>query len=112
MHSPPPPPLAAGHLQGEDRGFAAVSSDTRTISSGDLFVALQGPRFDGHDFLDACQRAGAAGAIVSRPLAIQLPQIIVKDTLAALITGRYVAQSVHCAVGRVAGSNGKTTVKK
>jgi len=102
-----------GHLQGADRAFAAVSSDTRTISSGDLFVALQGPRFDGHDFLDACMRAGAAGAIVSRPLAIKLPQVIVKDTLTALtaLARGWRAQFTLPLVG-VAGSNGKTTVKE
>ncbi len=102
-----------GHLQGEDRAFAAVSSDTRTISGGDLFVALQGPRFDGHDFLDACQRAGAAGAIVSRPLAIQLSQIIVKDTLLALtMLARVWRSQFTLPLVGVAGSNGKTTVKE
>jgi len=103
----------AGHLQGADRAFAAVSTDTRTIAAGELFVALHGPRFDGHDFLDACMRAGAASAIVSRPLAIQLPQIVVKDTLVALtaLAKAWRAQFTLPVVG-VAGSNGKTTVKE
>jgi len=102
-----------GHLQGQDRSFAVVSTDTRTIAAGDLFVALQGPRFDGHDFLDACMRSGAAGAIVSRPLAIQLSQVVVKDTLAALtaLASEWRAQYTLPLVG-VAGSNGKTTVKE
>jgi UDP-N-acetylmuramoyl-tripeptide--D-alanyl-D-alanine ligase len=102
-----------GVLQGADRAFAAVSSDTRTLAAGDLFVALKGPRFDGHDFLDACERNAAAGAIVSRPLAIKLPQIIVRDTLAALaaLANAWRAQFVIPLVG-VGGSNGKTTVKE
>jgi UDP-N-acetylmuramoyl-tripeptide--D-alanyl-D-alanine ligase len=103
----------AGQLQGQDRPYGAVSTDTRTIAAGDLFVALRGPRFDGHDFLDACMRAGAAGAIVSRPLAIQLSQVIVKDTLTALtaLASAWRGQFSLPLVG-VAGSNGKTTVKE
>ena len=102
-----------GHLQGQDRAFQAVSTDTRTIAAGDLFVALQGPRFDGHDFLDACMRSGAAGAIVSRPLAIQLPQIVVRDTLGGLtaLADAWRREFTLPLVG-VAGSNGKTTVKE
>ncbi len=102
-----------GFLQGEDREFGAVSSDTRTLEAGDLFVALKGPRFDGHDFLDVCARTAAAGAIVSRPLAIRLPQVVVKDTLAALgaLAHAWRSQFDIPLIG-VAGSNGKTTVKE
>ncbi len=102
-----------GFLQGEDREFGAVSSDSRTLKSGDLFVAIRGPRYDGHDFLDTCLRAGAAGAIVSQPLAIMLPQVVVKDTLSALaaLASAWRAQFDIPVVG-VGGSNGKTTVKE
>ena len=102
-----------GFLQGQDREYGAVSSDSRTLQSGALFVAIKGPRFDGHDFLDACLRNGAAGAIVSQPLAILLPQVVVKDTLVALaaLASAWRSQFEIPVVG-VAGSNGKTTVKE
>jgi UDP-N-acetylmuramoyl-tripeptide--D-alanyl-D-alanine ligase len=102
-----------GFLQGQDREYGAVSSDSRTLQSGALFVAIKGPRFDGHDFLDACLRNGAAGAIVSQPLAILLPQVVVKDTLVALaaLASAWRSQFEIPLVG-VAGSNGKTTVKE
>lgn len=102
-----------GFLQGEDREFGAVSSDTRTLAAGDLFVALKGPRFDGHDFLEACLRGAAAGAIVSRPVAIVLPQVVVKDTLTALAALAHAWRSqFDIPLIGVAGSNGKTTVKE
>ena len=53
-------------LDGSDRQFNAVSTDSRTLARGDLFVAFKGERFDGHDFLSSVARAGAAGAIVQR----------------------------------------------
>jgi UDP-N-acetylmuramoyl-tripeptide--D-alanyl-D-alanine ligase len=102
-----------GFLQGEDRDYGAVSSDSRTLKNGDLFVAIKGPRFDGHDFLETCLDKGAAGAIVSQPRAITLPQVVVKDTLSALaaLASAWRAQFDLPVVG-VAGSNGKTTVKE
>lgn len=102
-----------GFLQGADREFGAVSSDTRSLVGGDLFVAIKGPRFDGHDFLEICERNGAAGAVVSRPLAILLPQVVVRDTLAALaaLAAAWRAQFQIPVVG-IGGSNGKTTVKE
>ena len=54
-----------GTLQGEDREFSGVSTDTRTLARGELFVALRGPRFDGADFVAQAQAAGAAGAVVA-----------------------------------------------
>ncbi len=102
-----------GFLQGEDREFGAVSSDTRTLQNGDLFVAIKGPRYDGHDFLDTALRTGAAGAVVSQPLAILLPQVVVKDTLQALAAlARAWRSQFDIPVVGVAGSNGKTTVKE
>ena len=50
-----------GTLVGEDRPVAAVSTDSRSIGPGDLFVALRGPRFDGAAFMAQCRAAGAAG---------------------------------------------------
>lgn len=102
-----------GALQGTDRDYAAVGTDTRTLAAGDLFVALKGPRFDGHDFVDAAARAGAAGAIVSRRAHPHLAQILVADPLAALASLAHAWRGqFDIPVVGVGGSNGKTTVKE
>ncbi len=57
---------AGGRLHGYNREFGLVSTDSRTLPAGALFVALRGERFDGHEFLPDAARAGAAGALVER----------------------------------------------
>ena len=69
-----------GALQGEDRKFDAVTTDTRKITAGCLFVALKGERFDAHDFAGQAKENGAGALLVNRQLDIDLPQIVVKDT--------------------------------
>jgi murE/murF fusion protein len=101
--------------QDANRGFSAVNTDTRSIRAGDLFFALKGDNFDGHDYVAAAARAGAAAAVVKHPVADVpgLPQIVVKDTRRAL--GRLGADHrARFAVPLVAvtGSNGKTTTKE
>jgi UDP-N-acetylmuramoyl-tripeptide--D-alanyl-D-alanine ligase len=100
-------------LHGEDRGFSRVITDTRRLEPGDLFVALSGERFDGHDFLRRAASLGAAGAIVSRVIDCALPQIEVADALAALQAygAAWRAQFDYPVIG-VTGSNGKTTTKQ
>ncbi|HHJ80011.1 MAG TPA: UDP-N-acetylmuramoyl-tripeptide--D-alanyl-D-alanine ligase [Candidatus Tenderia electrophaga] len=93
--------------------FDAVSIDSRKIAPGDLFVALQGPNFDGHEFVASAAEQGAVAALVSQPLDIALPQLIVADTRLAL--GRLAAAWRTTFQGKViavTGSNGKTTVKE
>jgi UDP-N-acetylmuramoyl-tripeptide--D-alanyl-D-alanine ligase len=92
-----------------------VSTDSRTIEPGELFFALRGPRFDGHDFLKAAFERGAAAAMISRDKIIDLPLakfIVVDDTLKALgnLAGNY-RRKMNTKVVGVTGSNGKTTVK-
>jgi UDP-N-acetylmuramoyl-tripeptide--D-alanyl-D-alanine ligase len=105
--------LCGGRLEGADRPFAAVSSDSRTIASGDLFVALRGPRFNGNEFVAAARSAGAAGALVDSPQPVALTQIVVADTQAALTrAGQAWRAALSLPVVGVAGSNGKTTAKE
>lgn len=102
----------AGRLQGADAAANGVSTDSRSLAPGNLFVALSGARSDGHDYLESC--AGrAAGAIVSRPQPLALGQIIVPDTLHALqqLARAWRRQWPGSLVG-LTGSNGKTTVKE
>lgn len=104
---------APGQLAGEDRAFSSVSTDTRTIDRGALFVALTGPSFDGHDFVAAAAHSGAAAALVARRLPIDLPQVVVDDPLAALSAfARQWRRQFRIPVVGVTGSNGKTTTKE
>jgi len=105
--------ILGASLHGRDGVFSSVSTDTRTLQPGALFVALQGPNFDGHGFIEAARDRGAVGALVAEPQSADLPWIRVEDTRLAL--GRLAAAwGQHKAVPRVAvtGSNGKTTVKE
>ncbi|VAW75345.1 UDP-N-acetylmuramoyl-tripeptide--D-alanyl-D-alanine ligase [hydrothermal vent metagenome] len=98
---------------GTDVTFAGLSTDTRTIRKGNLFVALQGPNFDGHDYLQQAQRKGAVAATVSRIVKGTLPQVEVEDTRIAL--GRLAAywrSRFDLPLVAVTGSNGKTSVRE
>ena len=105
----------AGRAVGANVHFARVSTDTRVLAPGDLFVALAGERFDGHDFVgDAFQR-GAAAALVAADRAATLagPLIAVPDTQAALLAlAAHWRARFAIPVVVVVGSNGKTTVKE
>ena len=107
-----------GRLQGEDRAFDAVSTDTRTVPARALFVALCGERHDGHDYLPLAADKRASGAMVdaARLPVVEaggLPLLIVENTrlalgaLAAHWRGRFTLPLVA-----LTGSNGKTTVKE
>ncbi len=102
-----------GELQGEDRSFMGVSTDTRALEAGQLFFALVGPRYDGHDFLAKAADCGAAGAVVSRGATTRLPCVRVPDTLRSL--GELATdwrRRFDLPVVGVTGSAGKTTVKE
>ncbi len=102
-----------GQLTGPDRPYASVSTDTRTLEPGALFIALRGPNFDGADFLEAAAAAGAAGAIVERPVPDPLSQILVGDALLALQRlAKAWRDTFQLPIVAVAGSNGKTTTKE
>ena len=100
-------------LIGSDLEFQRVVTDTRQLRAGDLFVALKGDNFDGHEFVQKAADAGAVGAIVSRPVTGALPKIVVKDTLQGL--QQFAAswrKDFDLPVVAVTGSNGKTTTKQ
>ncbi len=108
--------MAGGRLLhgAPDATVTAVSTDTRTIPPGSLFVALVGERFDAHAFLGTAASQGATAALVSRAVEdVNLPQILVDDTLAGLqrLAAAYRDTfSGFLAVG-ITGSNGKTSTK-
>jgi UDP-N-acetylmuramoyl-tripeptide--D-alanyl-D-alanine ligase len=105
--------VSGGLLKGENAGFGAVTSDTRQLEAGALFVALRGDRFDGHDFVSEAAARGAAGALVSRAVAAGIAQVVVADTLVALTDFATAwREAFEGSVTAITGSNGKTTVKE
>lgn len=105
--------VLAAPLRGGDCVFDSVSTDTRSIESGALYVALKGERFDGHDFIADAERGGAVGVVVSQLMDSSLPQIQVVDTRLALgeLAAAWRLQFKGPVIG-ITGSNGKTTVKE
>lgn len=111
--------VSAEEEDGSQHLFSGVSTDTRTLAEGDLFVALRGPSFDGHQFLGAAASAGAAGAVVERtsgtpaPVASRyFPMYEVADTLEALgALAHYRRRALGVPVVGITGSSGKTTMK-
>jgi UDP-N-acetylmuramoyl-tripeptide--D-alanyl-D-alanine ligase len=97
---------------GEDVLLQGVSTDTRTLQPGQLFVALHGPNFDGHDYLADAKTRGAAACLVEKPVAT-CPTLIVGDTRLALgKLARAWRRRFNMPLLAVTGSNGKTTVKE
>lgn len=100
------------------RGFEAsgVSIDSRTVKSGDLFIAIKGPNSDGHDYVTSALDRGAAGAIVHDDCpgaGDDAPLVRVADTFAALNDlGRAARARTHARVGAITGSVGKTGTKE
>jgi UDP-N-acetylmuramoyl-tripeptide--D-alanyl-D-alanine ligase len=107
--------LTGGRTSGGDARFDGVSTDSRSVERGQLFVALRGERFDGHEFLAAAAARGAAAAMVDRAYAgaFPMPVVIVDDTKRALgELARQWRARFSPALVAVTGSNGKTTVKE
>ena len=99
---------------GADVAFSGVSTDSRAISQGQLFVALSGPRFDGHDYLNEVAAKGAVAALVQREVPnVAIPQLLVADTRLALgQLGALNRAAFNAPVVAITGSSGKTTVKE
>jgi UDP-N-acetylmuramoyl-tripeptide--D-alanyl-D-alanine ligase len=103
-----------GEVRGDDVRFSAVTTDSRNVKAGDLFIALDGEKFDGHDYVQQAAASGAVAALVHKPIAdATIPLIAVKDTHAAL--GQLAAHwrgKFSLPLIALTGSNGKTTVKE
>lgn len=100
----------------KDALLKGVSTDTRHLKAGELFIALKGNNFDGHDFVPRALELGAAGVLISREIGA-LPEgllvVQVEDTLEALgMLARYYREKLPAEVIAVTGTNGKTTTKE
>lgn len=102
-----------GTLVGKDRVFAGVSTDSRAVTPGQLYVALKGEKFDGHSYAQEAVAAGAVGCVVDHECAGAFSQVVVADTRVALgdLARQWRTRFLIPVVG-VTGSNGKTTVKE
>ena len=109
--------VLGARVEGADARFTGVSTDTRTLKAGDLFVALRGERYDGHRFIAQAQAAGASSAMIDGgvrvALGTALPLLVVEDTRRALgeLASRWRSRFALPLVA-LTGSSGKTTVKE
>lgn len=96
-----------------DTAITGISTDTRKIQPGDLFVCLKGDHFDAHEFLSEARKKGAVAAVTEKRVEDELPQLCVVDCIIAL--GRLATLNRNQFQGKVVaitGSSGKTTVKE
>lgn len=102
-----------GQLVGADFTIGQISTDTRTLKAGDVYVALCGEHFDGHDYIDAALKKGASSLVVNAAIESSVPQLVVSDTtqalgaLAGLLRSRFKGQVIA-----LTGSAGKTSTRE
>jgi UDP-N-acetylmuramoyl-tripeptide--D-alanyl-D-alanine ligase len=102
----------AGESFGDDVDFLGVSIDSRTVKENQLFIALQGPTFDGHDYVHEAYRKGAAVALVSRYIDCEVTQVLVEEVGQALIDyAAWHRQQFNLDVIAITGSCGKTSTR-
>ena len=108
--------IAATGAVREDFAFTGVTTDSRAVQPGELFVALKGGNFDGHDYCAKAVELGAAGVVISHaiePLPAGVAVFKVEDTLKAYqaMARAYRRQRKGLKVFAITGSNGKTSTK-
>jgi len=105
--------VLATDYQGDNRQVININTDTRTLCDGEVFLALKGPNFDGHKFIEQAKQKGAIGVIVDHAVDTDITQFVVADTRIALGTiGTAVMAQVAPKTIAITGSVGKTTVKE
>ena len=99
-------------LIGNDNEFTTINIDSRKLKPGELFIALKGENFDGHNFVEQARQQGAMAALVDHPVKVNIPQIIVPDTIEALgKLGEWRRSTINFPLVAVTGSSGKTTTR-
>lgn len=110
----------SGTLHGQDRPATGYSIDSRTLHPGDLFFAVRGERFDGHDFAASALERGACASVVAKKKLLELPDAVRRHSLIIVDEPLIALQTLAAAVRRhwgrrvigVTGSAGKTTTKE
>lgn len=105
--------ILCAELIGADDQIIGVATDSRKVTTGCLFIALKGEHCDAHDFAPAAVVAGAGALLVSKPLILDVPQLVVADTKLALgQLSSWVRQQAQIRIVAITGSSGKTSVKE
>ena len=105
--------LSNGSLRGDSLEVSEFSIDTRSIKKGEVYIAIEGQNFDGHDFIEDAEKKGARALIVSREVSSSLPFIVVNNTLDFMETiAVHNRSSFSGNVIGITGTNGKTTSKQ
>ena len=105
--------ISNGKLSGPSINVDSFSIDTRTINPNEAYIALKGENFDGHEFISEAALKGASTAIVSRPIEVDIPHIIVSDTLEFMKNiAEFNRNQFKGKVIGITGTNGKTTTKQ
>ena len=101
------------NFSGEDILFSGCSTDSRTIEDGNLFIALTGENFDGHDYASLAEENGASSLMLEREISHTKPTLQVKDTRKAMgLLAKCWRDEINIPLVAITGSNGKTTVKE
>ena len=100
-------------LTEKDATFSGCSTDSRTIKKGNLFIALKGEYFDGHEYISVAEKNGASSLIIDHEVSNTKPFIKVKDTRVAMgLLAKCWREKITIPLIAITGSNGKTTVKE
>ena len=101
------------NLIGEDTNFTGCNTDTRTIKQGNLFIALSGDNFDGHDFVAKAEESNAAALLLEKEVTHTKPILQVENTRRAMgLLAKSWREELSIPLVAITGSNGKTTVKE
>ena len=100
-------------LFGKDLVFKRISTDTRTLKKGDLFLALKGENFDGHDFIEKAISKGASSIVSEKDLSFKISYIKTKNNLLFLKKiAKQIRKNFKGTIFAITGSNGKTSTKE
>ena len=100
-------------IVGDNCQFGNIAIDSRSLADGDLYVALHGENFDGHDFISHAVEQGAVATLVEKDVDCDIPYVVVSDTRLALgQLAKHIRKSFTGPLVGLTGSNGKTTVKE
>src|SRR5574337_1024618 len=105
--------IISPHKDAKELSYNQISIDSRTLESGNLFIAIKGEELDGHQFVQQAKEKGAIACVVDHEMSVDIPQLVVKDTtkaLGKLSLEHRIQFSIPFAC--VTGSYGKTTVKE
>lgn len=102
-----------GFVKGNNVTFTGASNNTRTLVTDNLYIAIKGERFDGHQFVEQAKQAGACAVLVSEYVEVDLPQLLVTDTTYAMgQLAKYWREQFDIPMVGITGSCGKTTTSR